>query len=409
MKTRHCTISTLASFALALVACTTGAQPAYEPYTFTTIAGGGGNIRPDQTNCAQRLWVPSGVAADGSGNLYVGDQFNYALRKVTPAGEVTTLAGLAGAPGSSDGAGRAARFNSPFGTAVNSAGEVYVADGGNYTIRKVTPAGVVTTFAGSAGHPGAADGLGTNAQFGAGTIGGPLFLTVDTNGTVYVGDNGNHTIRKVTPDGMVTTLAGLAGHPGSADGVGSQARFSQPRGVAVDSAGNVFVADTDNQTIRKVTPAGVVTTLAGSVGNAGSSNGTGSGARFNGPDGIAIDSGGNLYVGDYGNGTIRKVTPTGVVTTLAGQPGLAGSLDGTGGAARFNSTFAVAVDSSTNIYVADTFNDTIRKVTSAGVVTVFAGLGAVLAVPTRLGSRRGSEVPPPWPWTRRAMPMWQIR
>src|SRR5439155_300549 len=157
----------------------------------------------------------------------------------------------------------------------------------------------------------------------------------------------------ITPAGVVTTLAGLAVNPGSDGGTGSAARFSQPSGVATDSSGNVYVADSCNSTIRQITPAGVVTTLAGLAGNTGSDDGTGSAARFYYPYGVATDSSGNVYVADYFNSTIRKITPTGVVTTLAGLAGITGSADGTGSAARFNNTSGVATDSSGNVYVAD--------------------------------------------------------
>jgi len=158
-----------------------------------------------------------------------------------------------------------------------------------------------------------------------------------------VAEKHNNTIRKVTPAGVVTTLAGNANSdPGSTDGTGSAARFDVPQGVAVDSAGNVFVADTYNNTIRKVTPAGVVTTLAGSANDAGSADGTGSAARFYYPSGVAVDSAGNVYVADAGNDTIRKVTSEGVVTTLAGLAGSFGSADGTGSAARFNAPSGIA-------------------------------------------------------------------
>jgi len=248
--------------------------------------------------------------------VYVADTFNHTIRKVTPGGVVTTLAGLAGSSGSADGTGSAARFYNPYGVAVDSAGNVYVADTDNCTIRKVTPGGVVTTLAGLAGNRGSADGTGSAARFY-----NPFGVAVDSAGTVYVADSRNHTIRKVTPGGMVTTLAGLATSPGSADGTGSAARFYGPMGVAVDSAGNVYVADSSNYTIRKVTPGGVVTTLAGLAGNRGSADGTGSDARFYCPWGVAVDSAGNVYVADSLNHTIRKVTPSGVVTTLAGAAG----------------------------------------------------------------------------------------
>ena len=214
--------------------------------------------------------------------------------------------------------------------AVDGSGNVYVADTDNNTIRKITPAGVVTTLAGTAGVPGSADGTGSAAQFNY-----PGGVAVDGSGNVYVADIDNNTIRKITPAGVVTTLAGTAGVHGSADGTGSAAQFYDPHGVAVDGSGNVYVADTDNNTIRKITPAGVVTTLAGTAGVYGSADGTGSAAQFNYPAGVAVDGSGNVYVADTYNDTIRQITPAGVVTTLAGTAGMPGSADGTGSAARF--------------------------------------------------------------------------
>jgi uncharacterized delta-60 repeat protein len=336
----------------------------------TTLAGLAGSLgSADGTGSAARFNYPYAVAADSAGNVYVADSENFTIRKVSPGGVVTTLAGLAGSSGSADGTASAARFNYPYGVAVDSAGNVYVADSDNYTIRKVTPGGVVTTLAGLAGSSGSADGTGSAARFNY-----PYGVAADSAGNVYVADSDNHTIRKVTPGGVVTTLAGLAGSSGSADGTASAARFYEPCGVAADSAGNVYVADWSNHTIRKVTPGGVVTTLAGLAGGQGSADGTASAAQFYYPSGLALDSAGNLYVADYGNSTIRKVTPGGVVTTLAGLAGSQGSADGTGSAARFNYPSSVAVDSAGNVYVADEENYTIRKVTPAGVVTTVAGL-----------------------------------
>ncbi len=220
---------------------------------------------------------------------------------------------------------------------------------------------------GDAGQPGSADGTGPAALFND-----PEGVAVDSSGNIYVADTGNDTIRKMTPAESVPTLTwGTPGQPGSADGTGTAALFNRPEGVAVDGAGNVYVADTGNDTIRKITVtpemAGVVTTLAGTPGQAGSADGTGSAARFDSPEGVAVDGAGNVYVADTGNDTIRKIMPAGMVTTLAGTAGQAGSADGTGGAALFNDPRGVAVDGAGNVYVADTGNDTIRKLSIPSV------------------------------------------
>ncbi|HEX8111442.1 MAG TPA: NHL repeat-containing protein [Kofleriaceae bacterium] len=336
----------------------------------TTLAGTVGmNGSVDDTGAAARFYTPFGVAVDSSGNVYVADLGNGSIRKVTAAGVVTTLAGTAGMDGSVDGTGAAARFSLPSGVAVDTAGNVYVADFGNHTIRKITAVGVVTTLAGTAGMVGSVDGTGTAARFSH-----PSSVAVDSAGNVYVADNDNHTIRKVTPAGGVTTLAGTAGIVGSADGAGDAARFFRPAGVAVDRAGNVYIADSDGDTIRKVTAAGIVTTtLAGAASAFGSADSTGDAARFFSPAGVAFDSSGNVYVADFGNQTIRKITAAGVVTTLAGTAGMRGSTDGIGAAALFFDPVGVAVDRAGNVYVADNGNHTIRKITAAGVVTTLAG------------------------------------
>ena len=411
MKLSYMFVGRLASLTLLFASLAAFGQANYAvPYTFTTLAGNAGYGSADGTGSAARFNGPSGVAVDSAGNAYVADFNNHTIRKMTPAGVVTRLAGLAGSSGSVDGTGSAARFYGPEGVGVDSAGNIYVADSNNHTIRKVTPAGVVTTLAGLAGSSGSADGTGSAARFNepqgvavdingnvyvADTYNGtirkvtsagvvttltgdqfnyPIGLAVDSNGNVYVADTGNSTIRKVTSSGVVTTLAGSASGPGSADGTGSAALLYQPSGVALDTNSNIYVADTWNCTIRKVTPTGVVTTLAGLAGLLGSADGTGTNARFNGPSGVAVDGAGNVYVADTLNCTIRKVTPAGVVTTLAGLAGSYGSADGTGSVARFYGPGGVAVDINGNVYVADTWNCTIRKVTPTGVVTTLAGL-----------------------------------
>ncbi len=217
-------------------------------------------------------------------------------------GAVTTLAGTAGSSGSADGTGAAARFTNPTGVAVDAAGTLYVADQSNNTIRRITQAGVVTTLAGLAGSPGSANGTGAAARFNA-----PSGVAVDAAGTLYVADQGNHTIRRISAAGVVTTLAGSAGSPGSANGTGAAARFYAPYNVAVDAAGTLYVAEFNNNTVRRVTAAGVTTTLAGTAGSPGSADGTGAAARFNAPTGVAVDAAGAVYVADYSSHTIRVI------------------------------------------------------------------------------------------------------
>ncbi|MGD1032589.1 MAG: C10 family peptidase [Opitutaceae bacterium] len=322
------------------------------PPVVSTLAGSAGVFgSSDGTGSAARFNNPGGVAVDGLGNVYVADTGNYTVRKVTPAGVVTTLAGSAGNSGLVDGTGSAARFSDDFGIAVDGSGNVYVADTANNSIRKVSAAGVVTTLGRTAGG-----------------VNWPCGLAVDSSGNVYVAVSGNEIIQKMTPAGVVTTIAGSLRNPGSSDGTGTSAQFDDPFSVAVDGAGNLYVADSVNDEIRKITPAGVVTTLAGSAGLTGGADGTGSAAQFHNPCGVAVDGAGNVYVADSSNNTIRMVTPAGVVTTLAGTAGLPGSANGMGSAARFHFPSGVAVDSSGNIYVADRSNSTIRMLTQTQLV-----------------------------------------
>jgi sugar lactone lactonase YvrE len=348
----------------------------------TTLAGGG-NGSSDGVGTEAQFNQPWGLALDASGNLYVADSNNNSIRVVSPAGSVTTLAG--GSYGSADGTGLAAKFEVPKGVAVDGSGNVYVADTYNNTIRMITPAGVVTTLAGSPGQAGTADGTGSAARFND-----PAGVAIGPAGVLYVADSNNRTVREVTTGGVVTTLAGDPGVGGYADGMAEDALFGNFGALTVDGAGNVYVADTSNNKIRMVTPAGVVTTLAGGTsqnGNGiGNADGTGSSAHFNNPAGITIDGTGTLWVADSGNNTIRKVTVSsgvGAATTLAGTSGV-GSADGPASAAQFNDPNSVAVDSAGNVYVADTYNSTIRKVTPSGQVTTLAGTA------WRIGSSDGT-------------------
>ena len=287
-----------------------------ESYTFTTFAGQPNIGTADGTGAAARFVNPGGTALDAAGNVYVADTSAHTIRKITPSGVVTTLAGLGGEYGSADGAGAAARFWYPQGVVVDPAGNVWVADTYNHTIRKIAPAGLVTTVAGLAVTTGGADGTGGTARFRS-----PMGLVCDAAGNLFVGDSANAAVRKVTPAGVVSTVAGLANVTGDADGYGPAARFTRPGGIALDAAGNLYVTDNNRHTVRRITPAGWVTTVAGTSGVAGSVNSTGTAARFNTPSGIAVDAEGNLYVADNGSHVLRKIATTGVVTTLAGQAG----------------------------------------------------------------------------------------
>jgi sugar lactone lactonase YvrE len=321
----------------------------------TTLAGSPSVGATDGAGSNGRFSAAGAATVDSSGNIYVADTENSTIRKITPAGAVITLAGLAGRNGSADGTGSTARFSSPQGVAVDAAGNIYVADTANHTIRKVTAAGVVTTLAGLPGTSGVLDGGGSTARFYE-----PEGLACDSSGNLYVADTWNHTIRQVTSAGVVSTLAGLAGNFGTNDGTGSGARFYEPQGVTVDSQGNVYVADTANHTLRKITSAGVVTTLAGSSGVYASADGTGANARFYAPAQLGCDGAGNVYVADYFNQTLRKVTPGGVVTTVAGLAGTGGSADGTGAAARFSLPACVAIGTNGAFYAVDSANNTLR-------------------------------------------------
>jgi sugar lactone lactonase YvrE len=326
----------------------------------TTLAGLPGDAGfADGVGRLARFNSPGSVRTDMNGNVYVADNLNDVIRKVTPGGVVTTVVGTAGTAGSSDGAAlTAATLNDPSGVAIDaSSGNLYIADGGNFTIRKVTPAGIVSTLAGTAGIQGTSDGTGAAAQFDD-----PENIAVDASGNLYVPDGLADTVRKITPAGVVTTLAGSANVSGSNDGTGAAARFNDPDGIAVDLSGNVYVADSGNDTIRKVTPAGAVTTLAGSAGVSGSADGVGAAARFNIPTGLAVDSAGTIYVADSANETIRELALSGQVTTVAGLTLTSGSADGQGTNALFNAPADVAVDANGILYVADNLNNTVRRI-----------------------------------------------
>jgi sugar lactone lactonase YvrE len=328
------------------------------PVGVTTLAGlPGAAGHADGAGPLARFNGPGGIRADAAGNLYVSDSANDMIRKVTPAGVASAVAGSPQLAGSADNTGYFALFNGPGGVAVDSAGNVYVADSLNYTVRKVTPAGVVTTIAGLAGTRGTADGTGSAARFYD-----PENLAIDPSGNLWVADGAGDTIRLVTPSGVVTTVAGSPRSSGLTNGTGASARFYFPTGIAFDGAGYAYVADNGNNAIRRIsTSTYAVTTLAGN-GSSGSADGTGAAARFYGPAGVAVDASGNVFVADSLNCTVREITPAGVVTTVAGSPGVMDSADGVGSSARFNLPTDLAFGASGVLYVADQYNNTVRRI-----------------------------------------------
>jgi sugar lactone lactonase YvrE len=366
---------------------------------------------------------PSGLAKDGVGNIYVADCGNHSVRVVNTAGVVSTAAGT-GAQGLVNAAATSATFNCPQGVAIDASGQVFVADYGNHALRRlyngnvttwvggppagdddgtqatarfwgprslgwrgdqllvadqgnglirlVSPGGVTTTLAGSHLTPtGASDGVGSAATFV-----GLTAVAVDAQGHVYVGDAGNCLIRKITPRAEVSTWVGAAGSCGSVNGWRTTARIGYVAGLGVDSLGNLYVADANASVIRKVTPEGMVSVFAGS-GQVAVKDGQGTAASFGGLSGLAVDRDNNVYVSDGSNHVIRKVTPAGLVSTLAGTAGQAGLVNDVGSAARFKSPVGLAVDAQGQVYVADGGNFVVRKITSAGAVSTLAGKGSM--------------------------------
>ena len=364
----RCHARFLAALALGL-ASSTAAQA--QPYTFTTIAGSVGNgSYADGTNGEAHFTLPTGLSRDTSGNIFVGDLICNTVREISHIGTfwvVTTPLGVAWSPGADDGTNASARFDRPASLSFDSKGTMFVFDYTAANIRKVARIStnfVVTTVAGGGYSPGYADGTNGEARFSGGCR-----LAVGKSGNLYVADNWNHAIRQVVlleTNWIVTTIAGSAGVPGYADGTNKDALFNFPDAIAVDAAENLYVAEMGNCTIRKMVFDGsnwVVTTIAGDPGVPGSNDGTNASARFNFPDDIALDAKGALLVTDYYNNTVRKVTEIGsdwVVTTIGGVAGQSGSDDGSGTQARFNTPFGIAVDSTGAIFISDMLNYTIR-------------------------------------------------
>nr|MCS3813000.1 sugar lactone lactonase YvrE [Mucilaginibacter sp. X4EP1] len=335
-------------------ACTKKTIPPNTTYT----KGSGSDSTSSSIDSLPSFYSPAGVAVDAVGNVYVADYGNDMIRKITPQGVVSTLAG-SGIQGSVNGTGENASFNRPSGVAVDANGNVYVADAGNSLIREVSPVGVVTTVAGG-DTTGAVNGPGVSATFNY-----PTGIALDASGNLYVADAGNNLIRLISKAGVVSTFAGSI--------TDTTSNFNNPTGVTVDAAGNVYVAGYINNNILQINQAGVINVFAG-TGSPGALNGPAASATFYYPSGVAIDASGNLYIADEVNNLIRKITTNGTVSTLAGN-GQAGAADSTGTAASFNGPAGLAVDASGNVYVADANNNLIRKITPGGAVSTLAGSG----------------------------------
>jgi hypothetical protein len=401
------------------------AQNDAAPYAVWTLAGRSGQIgAADGTGANARFNRPWGIAVDSQGNVYVTEAVNHIVRKITPDGVVSTLAGTAGEVGTTDGMSSAARFASigttisssasgpigPFGIAVDLEGTSYVADANSQIIRRITPAGLVSTFSGQPRIAGSLNGDALQALYRI-----PVAIAMDASGNIFIADTYNHVIRRISPLRIVTTIAGSVGVPGSTDGIGSAARFLHPTAIAVSPLGEVYVADSNN-IVRRLTATAAqeswsVTTIAGSALTFGTADGTGSEARFGAAPtpsqsggqtvtfpsfipvespsafigtsyrlgdlpGLAVDRAGNVFVSDFSNNTIRKISPAGVVTTIGGTIA-SGATDGLGTSARFRNPCGIAVDAAGTLYIADYLNHMIRK--------------GALAAPPVIQSQPGSQ------------------
>ena len=335
----------------------------------TTIAGNhtAGYSGNGAAATAASLNDPFGVAADAAGNVYVADVVNHCIRKITPSGIITTIAGTGIQGFSGDGGpGTAAQLHGPCGVAVDASGNVYVADDFNNRIRKITPSGVISTFAGT----GTPDYTGDGGQATAAAINNPNAVAVDASGNIYISDYVRCVIRKVNTAGIISTVAGngTVGYSGDG-GPATAAQMNQAWGIAIDRSGAIYFSDQYNYRIRKINTAGIMTTIGGN-GTSGAigENVPATTAEFFQPYGVAVDDAGNVYVCDNGNERVRKIDTTGIITTFAGN-GIVG-YSGDGGlptAAELYAPSGVAINSSGNFYIADDGNNCIRKI--AGTVT----------------------------------------
>ncbi len=331
---------------------------------------------------------PAGIAVGPDGRAYIADSRNHVIRVITTEGIVLTLAGSAGEPGFTDGPGNAARFNHPTGILVAPTGHILVADTGNHTLRQITADGVVTTLSGAAGIADHLDGKAGDARFRS-----PIGLALAPDGHLFIADCGNHVIRRLDPAGQLTTFAGTPEFWGARDGVGTNATFYSPLDLAFDSRTNLFVSDANNHALRKISPAGEVTLFAGSPGRDGSTDGHH--ARFGKPAELVVDARDHLYVADALNHTLRHIRPDGFVSTVSGVVHQAGANDGANGAARFFNPYGLALGTDGRLLVTDAYNQTIREILAPySVAFLNVGSRLVLTWGTIVGRRYRIEYSP---------------
>ena len=352
----------------------------------------------DGSAAIARFSDPAGLAVDAVGNVWVADSGNHCIRRITPSGMVSTIAGTAGVRGNFDGPATAARFDTPSALAVSLDGVIFISDTGNHTLRRLDRNGRVSTLAGTPGDSGSTNGVGSAARFNA-----PLGLAVSASGIVFVADSGNHLIRRIESNGTVTTLAGVAESWGDQDGSATTARFNGPVGLALDRSGNLVVADAFNHTLRRITAEGTVSTLAGKSSEAGIVDGPASEARLGTPAELAFDPRGNLYVNDAFYHTIRRLGTDGQMETVAGLAGIDGSTDGNYAAARFFNPYGVAITPRGTLMVSDTYNSTLRELVApfALRVTAASSKGPVIRWESEPGQRYQVFTCTDWslPWT----------
>ncbi len=331
----------------------------------TTIAGGGSSGLGDGGQATNaELDRPTSVAKDNTGNVYITDRQNNRIRKVSSTGIITTVAGTGAAGFGGDGtAATLATMNQPYGITVDNSGNIYFSDGENHRVRKINTAGIITTIAGTGATTSGGDGgQATDAQ-----VGWPAGIAIDNSGNIYITESENHCVRKVSPSGIITTIAGtgMAGYSGN-NGPAIAAKLDQPHGIALDATGNIYVVENNNDCVRKIDVSGTITTFAGGSNGYSGDNGPASAAKFRKPIGIAINSTGYIYIADVSNHCVREIDPSGIIHTVAGTGTLGFYGDGGNAtAAKLSNPTGVAIDAYNNVYIADWGNDRVRTFRSS--------------------------------------------